>query len=659
MSSRRTALPIGFALFCLNAYICRELFAAGFLSNLSSNEGAFVSIARFFREHPTDWRWFPWFNAGMPIENAYQPLLPVVAALTSALSSWPIERAFHFVLALAFCAGPVALFWFVFDWSQSLAAASVAGLAYSLLSPAEWFIPILRGPESLRLFNLIHYAEDPHIAALTLLPVALIFLRRAFLPRANTAGAIAASAAVVLTNAFGAVDLAIGGLCIVLALRRGGRTLLLAGLVGWLWISPWLPPSLIGHLLHDQWGARGVFTSGGPAALAAFATIASFAAIWFFTRRIASSFERFTLLFVPLMCLIPVGFFAFHLALVPQSNRYQLELEMAVAIGLGCLAARIPRRALVLCAILVACAALWQTVTIRRFARTLIQPIDIAQTIQYETDRWLSAHLPDQRAMISGDTEFLNNVVSNNPQTAGGHEPTAPNWVQLFSVYAIYTGTNAGDRDAEYSLIWLKAFGNQAITVPGERSRENYHPFVHPHKFDGLLPVLWHDEDDTIFAIPQRSPSLAHVIPREAVVAREPIHGLDVDPVRPYVAALDNPALPLANLTWQSPSHGTISATMTPSQVLSVQETYAPGWHATILGREIPTGKDGLGLILLDPRCNGPCEIDLYFGVSPEAWLCRAFSLMASLLIVFPYTFQRNSFKAFRPRIFSRSASGT
>ena len=64
------------------------------------------------------------------------------------------------------------------------------------------------------------------------------------------------------------------------------------------------------------------------------------------------------------------------------------------------------------------------------------------------------------------------------------------------------------------SIFWLKAFGNQAITVPGEKSREIYHPIAHPHKFDGVLPVLWHDEDDTIFAVPQRSPSLAHVVPR-------------------------------------------------------------------------------------------------------------------------------------------------
>jgi hypothetical protein len=629
---------IAFALFCLNAYVCRELFTAGFLSNLSSNEGAFVSIARFFQEHPADWRWFPWFNAGMPIENAYQPLLPVSTAITGTLSGWPIERAFHLVLAIAWCCGPVTLFWFVFDWSESLATGAVAGLLYSLTSPAEWLIPILRVPGgwgSLRLFNLIHYAEDPHIVALTLLPLALLFLRRR-----NMAAAIIASSAVVLTNAFGAVDLAIGGICIVLASRQGSLRLLATGMAAWLWISPWLTPSLIGQMGRDQWGARGLFHAGAGTWIATIGAMAVFGGLWLVTTRLSSSFDRFAVLFAVPICAIPLGFFLFDLTLVPQANRYQLELEMAVCIAIASVVAQVarhvPRRQAAIAALILfgLCGGIWQTKASRRFARSLIQPISIGQTIQYKTDEWLNRHLPGQRAMISGDVEYLYNVISDNPQMAGGHQPTAPNWVQLFSIFAIYTGQNAGDRDAEISLIWLKAFGNQAVTVPGEKSREAYHPIAHSHKFDGLLPLLWHDEDDTIFAVPQRSSSLAHVVPREAVVAREPIHGLDVEPVRPYVAALDNPALPAANLLWIGPSHARIAADMVAkTQVVSVQENYAPGWRAAVGGRQIPVHKDGIGLITLEPECEGACVIDLWYGVSTEAWICRVLSLLATLLI--------------------------
>ena len=147
---------------------------------------------------------------------------------------------------------------------------------------------------------------------------------------------------------------------------------------------------------------------------------------------------------------------------------------------------------------------------------------------------------------------------------SSGHEPTAPNWMQRVAVFTIYTGMNAGDRDAEYSVFWLKAFGNQAIYVPGPASREFYHPIAHPRKFDGILPVLWHDEDDTIFGVPQRSRSFAHVIPRGAVVSIQPVHGLDIGPARAYVDALDDATLPLADLTWLSPSRAVIQTSMRP-----------------------------------------------------------------------------------------------
>jgi hypothetical protein len=182
-------------------------------------------------------------------------------------------------------------------------------------------------------------------------------------------------------------------------------------------------------------------------------------------------------------------------------------------------------------------------------------------------------------------------------------------------------------------VFWLKAFGNLAVTVPGEKSREFYHPIVHPHKFDGVLPVLWHDEDDTIFGVPQRSHSLAHVVPKGAIATRVPIHGLDIDPVRAYVAALDDATLPLADLTWTSPSHGTIQTAMRPGQVLSVQVSYVPGWRAKVQGREIPVGKDAIGLMVIEPGCDGPCEVDLAFGPSAEAWICRALSALVSLAL--------------------------
>lgn len=617
---RPHALLIAAGLFVLNLYICRELFGAEFLQNLSSNEGAFISLARFFRTFGFFERWYPWFNCGMPIENAYQPLLPMSAALVGKLTAWSAVHAFHFVLALFYCTGPLALFFFVLDWSRSLASAFVAALLYSLWSPAALLIPVLRNPfeghaSPLRLFNIVRYAEDPHNAALALLPWALLFLRRLRL-----VPAVLFCAAVVLSNAFGAVDLAIGGICIVVAQRKGGKKLAITGLIAYCLISPWLPPSLIFLMGRDQWSARGMFHSGPL--ITALAILVCAAVAWL-TRRF-NAFARFGILFALIVCALPLGYFLADVTFVPQASRYQLEMDLALCILSGSAFAVLPKRVQMLALIPLLVFAVVQTRHYRRAARFLLQPLDITQSIEYKTNMWLDANLRGERVMVSGDTEYLYNVFSSNPQMSGGHEPTVPDWEQRIGVYAQYSAQPS----AQQRILWLKALGAHAITVPGEKSREAYHPVPRPHQFDGLLPVLWHEEDDTVFGVPHRGQSIAHVIPRSALVQRPPVHSLDTDPLRPYVSALDDPSQPLATMDgW------TIRATLRKGQIISVQETYAPGWRASVEGRSVPLYPDALGLMAVEPGCEGDCRIELRYGVSAAAWLCRALSLLAALIL--------------------------
>lgn len=645
---RKFLVPVlaALALFVLNAWICRELFSAEFLHNLSSNEGAFVAISRFYRENFTDLRWFPWFDGGMPVENAYQPLLPFLAAVTGWMTGWSVERAFHFVLALGYALGPVTLFWFAWDWSKSLTVSLTAGLVYSLASFAELLIPVLRvstGPDAhwvpLRLYNLTHYAEDPHILALTLLPLALLFLRRAMERRdaESIVSAVVFSASVVLTNAFGAVDLALGGICIALALGRGFGMLAVAGVTAYCWASPWLPPSLLRLITKDQWGARGAFSGDFRALGFVLLLLASEAAIWRVTRKL-QPFGRFAALFAPWMVIFPAAYFLAGVSLVPQGNRYQLELELALSLVCGVSLSGCRRsswrRPLSIAIVLLLLGGIREARIYRHYARGILQPLDITQTIESKTAHWLDRNLPGQRAMVAGDTQFLYNVFTDNPQMGGGHEPQVPNWMSLVSLYEINTGDGAGEKDGEISVFWLKAFGAQAIAVPGEKSRESYHPIARPHKFEGMLPVLWHEEDDTIYAVPQRSGSLAHVIPKDAVVTRKPIHGLDLDPARAYVAALDDQALPAALLTWSGNSRFRVKAPLKRDQVISVQMTWMPGWRASVAGREIPVHGDQLGQMILEPACPAVCVVEASYGVTTEAWICRILSGMAALSLL-------------------------
>src|ERR1019366_6992874 len=140
-----------------------------------------------------------------------------------------------------------------------------------------------------------------------------------------------------------------------------------------------------------------------------------------------------------------------------------------------------------------------------------------------------------------------------------------------------------------------------------------YRAFANPRKFDGFLPVLWRDGDDAIYEVPSRSASLAHVTPAAAVPARTPIHGLDIAPVEPYVAALDDPQYPLATFQWKGMSQAEIRATVDRGQVIAVQVTYEPGWEAWANGRRQTVRGDAIGLMVIKPERTGPCQISLRY----------------------------------------------
>ncbi len=134
-----------------------------------------------------------------------------------------------------------------------------------------------------------------------------------------------------------------------------------------------------------------------------------------------------------------------------------------------------------------------------------------------------------------------------------------------------------------------------------------------------------------IYRIPQRSASLAHVVPAKAIVERPPINGLDVDALAVYAAALDDESLPLAPLYWTSRHSARIEATAYPGQLISVQETYTPGWHATVDGKDRPVTGDGIGLITIDAGCNGGCDIALNYDGGYELVLARMASVEVTL----------------------------
>lgn len=640
----RKRLLQGSALFALNVFLCFPLFRVEYLDDLQSTDGWWMALARFLTEHWPRVRWVPLQDGGMPLESAYLPLIQTVTALASVVAHVSPALAFHFLTALAYSLAPVGLFFFVSSLAGRTTAAFSAALIWSLFSPSVLLPKILEDtgtPWALRrLRDIVFFGEAPHNVAFALVPLALLLLAR-FLKEPGSrrfAAAVLALAAVMTTNAFGIVLVGVSAVLLAASADRvQWREFLWVGAMvaaAYLLICRALPPSLIQLMTANSQTSGGDFRFTWTSALLAAAYALALGAVWWGTRRLRGPMLRFSILLMAGFGGIPL-LGVWGLSFLPQPFRYHAEMEIGICLVAGfaveAIAQRLHGKAMAAAAAVCAAFLIWVGAKDYAYARRLIRPMDITRSAPYREARWITDRFPGQRVMASGESSLWFNVFSDNPQLSGGHEPSAPNWMQLVAVYTIYTGQNAGARDGEISVFWLKAFGCAAITVPRLDSPAFFHPIRNPAKFDGLLPLVWREGADSIYQVPLRSASLAHVIPRSAMVSRRPVHGLDIEPARAYVDALDDPRLPAASLEWVNPERGRIVADIADGQAVAVQVTYDPGWQATREGRPLRVLKDGLGLMVIEPGAAGRAQIELSFEGGVERGICSAISVATAL----------------------------
>ncbi|HEV2445129.1 MAG TPA: hypothetical protein VGS58_04375, partial [Candidatus Sulfopaludibacter sp.] len=96
----------------------------------------------------------------------------------------------------------------------------------------------------------------------------------------------------------------------------------------------------------------------------------------------------------------------------------------------------------------------------------------------------------------------------------------------------------------------------------------------------------------------------------------------------PYLAALEDPALPDADFQWHGSSAASITANLRPEHLLSIQVTWDAGWNARVSGEPRRVWGDRLGQLVVEPRCNGPCTVELFYDGGTEGrisrWISRA-----------------------------------
>jgi hypothetical protein len=261
----------------------------------------------------------------------------------------------------------------------------------------------------------------------------------------------------------------------------------------------------------------------------------------------------------------------------------------------------------------------------------------------------------DERVFAPGNVSLWMNMFTDVPQVEGCCEQGTPDNEYRIAAYTIYTGQNAGARDAEISLLWLKAYGAGAIGITGPASTEYFKPFWNSRKFDGVLPELWRDGDNAIYRVPRRSSSLAHVVDRSALLMRPPENGLDTGLLEKLVAQLDDPGKPAAYFRWSSLRTAHIRADVSPGQVIFVQVTYNPGWRA--MEGSVPWAivPDALGLMAIVPGRPGSCYITLSYNRTEEERIASVVQMLgaaalATCLAIGWYGFYRQKRRRLNPK---------
>ena len=630
-------------LFLVNGALVWRLYKTEYLDQMGSIEGVFIALARYARDHASDTGWWPYWYCGMPFHNAYQPALPFTTAAVSALSHLSVARSFHIVEAVLYALGPVTLYWLARKLSGSTGAGFTAGLAYSLLSPSAWLIREIRADLggaffAQRLHSMVVYGDGPHVTSLTLVPLALLAVHQA-IQRGTAWRFVLAScllAAVPLTNWPGTIELATALLAYVIAYRAAQPQtwiLRLAGIAALAYgiACRSMPPSMIARFVHNVEGLEPRYRFSAIHLGYVLGLGLAMAGVHFALARMrAKRHLQFAALFLIPTAAIVVAYYRLDVVMLAQPNRFHLGMEMGIVLLAVFAAERVvaawpPLRTPALVAL--AAISMAQLANVYRYEKRLIRPLDVTQTSEYAVARWLDAHGTGGRVMVPGSMSFWLNVWSSAPELVGCCDQNITVYPARVAQYVFHTDDHAGARAAEISLAWLQAFGVQQVAVAGPRSTETYHAMAHPWKFERRLEELWRDgKDDVIYRVPQRSASLAHIVRPAELVARAPVNGIDIEPLAPYVRAIEDPARPEAVIEWLSNQEARIRAPLQSGDLLSAQIAYDPGWEARTAAGPAPTRADQLGLLVIEPRCDHACEVRLTYSGGREMLVVRSLS---------------------------------
>jgi hypothetical protein len=638
-------------LFSLNLFLVFPLFSGEYTSSIGSIESVFIADARFIFNNFPHLSWNQYWYAGFPFHLFYTPFLPYLMALGHlVVTPIPLAAWYRILIGLFYALTPVSLFFLIRYLTKNDWVSFMTSFFFSFFPSFSYFIPGMGSFNSppWRIVTLILYGEGGHIIGLFWLPLAILFFIKILKEPSfkNIFWAAFFTAALALTNIIALIGYAV--IIILLFLTQAtekdwpkkvkplfGYFLISYGLVAFCYNASFIKASL-------SIGTGGV-KGGGGGTLSILPAIFLFIPVLFILTTILVKIKNKIIFgvgsFVVLFFFSAYLWFKSQVMLLPQPNRYLLEMDMGIAILLAFffvfLTTRIKKAWLkYLLSVLFIGFTLFFPVRYYRNAWEITLPNpDITKTSEYRIASFLKDNTKGERVYATGSTAFWLNTFADIPQIRGGNDGLANPWL-LNATYQVNTGENApAGMAGESAALWLRALNVSYLVLNLPTSREIYHDYLSPERFATIegIEEMANLESDVIYRLPLNKPSLAGVVKKSAFVGLTKLkNGVDLDNLKKYVDYIDNRGAKEAEFVWQTTGKAKITANLEKDEAISVQLNYNPGWKATLKRFEegklvekktIPIKADVIGFIYINPQVTGPVEIDLSYQKTFDVWL--------------------------------------
>lgn len=644
MTYRRRVALIAVALFLLNVGLNVPLFVRGDAPYRDSIEGGYRGMSRFIAEHPNPWGWSPLQYAGLPTQFVYLPSLHYASAGVSWVTGIPPGYAYKLITATAACAMPAVMFLFVLAFTRSVIWSAAAALGVTFFSPLYGLIPQVdkdRGMVYLpwRMHVFAKYGEGPHIAGLTLIPIALLALRGVAAKQSFWLTPIAAAlmACIALTNWVAALALALCCLTYLLAVwRRPEESLSLwrvagAGALAYAYACFWLTPTFV-HTIAFNWPLDAFnYKLQQMQRVLLVLWVGGTFGLWAFVRWLRwPVYPTFVALALFVFGMPVLVFYSYGIDVLPESRRYAPEFELFLVLAVFAFfhfALTRPNGVRLVCAAAVAIplsGVAWkQAATYVGQGHSKWWPIPRERTTEYQVAKWINDRKPQGRVLASGGLRFRVNSWFDLQQVGGAFESGLRNRVPVGLAYQIRTSIGSTpESDAADSIEQMTAMGVEYVVIHGPKSAEHYRDYRNPMKFEGVLERVHSAQDDYVYRVPFRS--LAHLVKAEEHPAY-PVKGF----IRSFVAALQDSSRRTLETRWLGPEAIEVRGPVPQGFDVTLLVTHDDGWVATQDGNPVAIDKNKLNYMVVKTRPATASVVRLDYRGVPEQRLFFLISLAA------------------------------